>query len=317
MNGMNERDLRYLLAIVETGNLRLASLKVHVTQPALSKCISRLEDQVGAPLFARRGRLLHPTAVGQVLARRAQSIVRSIDETQREIADYARGLEGHIRLGAAATLTELLMPAIIERLSEVAPGVTIELTVGMSNVLREALRADKLDVVIGPVIESQEFDCQPLLSDEVVIVASRRNQIAAQARSLSDLRGCHWLLPQKGVAMRVWLEQAFENLGEPPPAPRIEVSSLVLMPRLIARTDLLSFISRRTLQKSDIAEQLVELPFPETVFQRKFGIITRRNGYVPTAGQLLIDLVMQQGSDLFAAEEDRANKAEANFNPVA
>ena len=300
---MNERDLRYLLAIAETGNLRLASLRAHITQPALSKCISRLEDQVGAALFARRGRQIYPTEVGLALVRRARMIVRSIDETQREIADYARGLKGHIRLGAAATLTEFLMPDIIDRLAAVAPDVTIELMVGMSNILRDALRADKLDVVIGPVVQSEDFDCRTLLDDEVVVVASRRNEAAVNARSLRELRDCRWILPQKGVAMRNWLEQTFSRLGEPAPIPQIEVSSLVLMPRLIARTNLLSFISRRNLLKDDIHAQLMELPFPETVFQRKFGIITRRDGYVPTACQVFIDLLMREGPSIFAVAQ--------------
>jgi DNA-binding transcriptional LysR family regulator len=295
---MNERDLRYLVAISECGNLRLASARMNITQPALTKCIMRMEEEAGTKLFQRKGRLIVPTPVGNVLIRRARHIIQSIDETQREIHDYVSGSRGHARLGVVATITEFLMPNILQDLTRSNPHVTLKLTVGMTDFLMDNLRRDELDVVISPVYESDEFDCLPIMKDHVVIVASRDHPLAAREIALQDLEQFKWILPQSSVGMRVWLERAFERLSLPPPQVQVEINSLPLMPKLIAHTDLLSFTSRQNLARTNGGENLIELPFPEMTLERNFGIFTRKGGYIPTASQVLVDRIIQATTEV-------------------
>ncbi|NVP56898.1 LysR family transcriptional regulator [Mycoplana rhizolycopersici] len=290
---MNERDLRYLVAISECGNLRLASARLNITQPALTKCIMRMEEETGTKLFQRKGRLIVPTSVGNVLIRRARTIIQSIDETQREIHDYVNGSRGHARLGVVATITEFLMPDILNDLTRSNPNVTLKLTVGMTDFLLDNLRRDELDVVISPVYESDEFDCLPIMKDQVVIVASRDHPLAGRPASLEELKEYKWILPQSSVGLRVWLERAFERLSLPPPQVQVEINSLPLMPKLIARTDLLSFTSRQNLTRTNGGENLVELAYPDITWERHFGIFTRKGGYIPTASQVLVDRIIQ------------------------
>ena len=290
---MNERDLRYLVAISECGNLRLASARLNITQPALTKCIMRMEEETGTKLFQRKGRLIVPTSVGNVLIRRARTIIQSIDETQREIHDYVNGSRGHARLGVVATITEFLMPDILNDLTRSNPNVTLKLTVGMTDFLLDNLRRDELDVVISPVYESDEFDCLPIMKDQVVIVASRDHPLAGRPASLEELKEYKWILPQSSVGLRVWLERAFERLSLAPPQVQVEINSLPLMPKLIARTDLLSFTSRQNLTRTNGGENLVELAYPEITWERHFGIFTRKGGYIPTASQVLVDRIIQ------------------------
>ncbi len=296
---MNERDLRYFSAIVQLGSLRRASERLHISQPALTKCIDRLESQLETQLFERRGRQVIVTPAGQILARRARHIMQSIDETQREITDYAKGLVGHMRLGAAATITEFLLPEALSRLIESTPGVSLSLSIGMSDVLLEGLRRDDLDMVIGPATESADLDCVPIVEDQVVVVASRHHALANQVTKIDQLRHFQWALPAKSVATRKWLEHTFEELGLPAPAIQIETNSLALLPRLLARTQLLSFVSRRNLSAYKEASPLVEIPFKETTLHRHFGLLTRKNGYLPPACEELISLLKEKGSEIF------------------
>jgi DNA-binding transcriptional LysR family regulator len=295
---MNERDLRYLVAISECGNLRLASARMNITQPALTKCIMRMEDEASTKLFQRKGRLIVPTPVGNVLIRRAKHIIQSIDETQREIHDYVNGSRGHARLGVVATITEFLMPDILQNLTRTSPNVTLKLTIGMTDFLLDNLRRDELDVVISPVYESDEFDCLPIMKDQVVIVASRGHPLAGRPVALDELKRFKWILPQSSVGLRVWLERAFERLALPPPQVQVEISSLPLMPKLIARTELLSFTSRQNLTRTNGGENLVELTFPEITWERHFGIFTRKGGYIPTASQVLVDRIVQATAEI-------------------
>ncbi|GLU29077.1 LysR family transcriptional regulator [Brucella sp. NBRC 12950] len=290
---MNERDLRYLIAISECGNLRMASERLGITQPALTKCINRLQEEANTALFQRKGRLIVPTSVGNVLIRRARQIVQSIDETQREIHDYVNGIRGHVRLGVVATITEFLMPDILHDLTINSPNVTMKLTVGMTDFLLDGLRRDELDIVISPIYETEEFECQPLMKDHVVIVASKDHPLASRKTELSDLQNFKWILPQSSVGLRVWLEETFMRLSLPLPQVQVEISSLPLMPKLIARTQLLSFTSRQNLSRTTGGAHLIELPFPELTWQRNFGIFTRKDSYIPVASQMLVDQIVE------------------------
>jgi len=291
---MNERDLRYLIAISECANLRLASERLRITQPALTKCINRLEEEANTALFQRKGRLIVPTTVGNVLIRRARQIVQSIDETQREIHDYVNGARGHVRLGVVATITEFLMPDILHDLTINSPDVTLKLTVGMTDFLLDGLRRDELDIVISPIYDNEEFEIETLMKDSVVVVARKNHPLTLRtAIEAKDLLEFRWMLPQSSVALRVWLEQSFEALGLPRPRTQVEINSLPLMPKLIAETDLLSFTSRKNLMPSMDGNQLVELPFPALTWERDFGIFTRKGSYIPVASQLIVDRIVE------------------------
>jgi len=286
------------VAISECGNLRLASARMKITQPALTKCINRMEDEANAALFQRKGRQIVPTPVGNVLIRRARHIIQSIDETQREIHDYVNGSRGHARLGVVATITEFLIPDILHGLTRTSPNVTLKLTIGMTDLLLDGLRRDELDIIISPIYETDEFDCLPIMKDQVVIVASKDHPLATGLATLKDLKRYRWILPQSSVGLRIWLEKTFERLGLPLPQVQVEINSLPLMPKLISRTELLSFTSRQNLARANGGEHLVELAFPQVTWERHFGIFTRKGSYIPAASQILMDRIVQATSEV-------------------
>ena len=112
---MDLRDLAFFEVIAETGHLGRASEKLGRTQPALTKCIQRLEASVGAELFARSGRGLVLTQVGDVLLSRARLMRTAMDEAIREVSEFAAGTAGHVRIGTGATMAEYLLPHEIGR----------------------------------------------------------------------------------------------------------------------------------------------------------------------------------------------------------
>jgi DNA-binding transcriptional LysR family regulator len=92
---MDFRDLKYFEVIATEGNLGRAAERLHRTQPALTKCIDRLEDDLGAQLFEKDGRGMRLTAAGEVLVRRTRQMAIMVEETAREMQDHAGGLRGH------------------------------------------------------------------------------------------------------------------------------------------------------------------------------------------------------------------------------
>ena len=98
---MNTRQLRHLLAVIETGSVSAAADRVHLSQPALSRSLRALEDELRAPLFDRLDRRLVPTPFAQAYLARARRIVFEEAEGARELSLMHSGRAGSLALGMA------------------------------------------------------------------------------------------------------------------------------------------------------------------------------------------------------------------------
>jgi DNA-binding transcriptional LysR family regulator len=294
---MDLRDLAYFEVIADLGHMGRAADKLGRTQPALTKCIQRLEQTVGADLFERTGRGIKLTPVGEILLARARRMREAMEESLREVTDFAAGSAGHVNIGCGATMGEYLLPQMCRAIIADAPGVTIELQIGMSGVVRTALRDKALDLAIGPILPSdeQEFMHEALGMDEVVVVAARNHPLCGKPLSIADLVASRWVLPARSVAMRQWLDNVFEAHGLPAPMAQIETNSITTLPRLIADTSLLSFTSTRNLHPLRLGSQLDRLMIDATTMRRPLGFVTRRDGYLSPAVQRVIDLLKTKG----------------------
>lgn len=301
---MDIRDLSYFLAIAEEASFARAADRVKRSQPALTKCIKRLEDSVGAKLFRRVGRSVVLTEIGETLRTRAKILKSSFDDVQRELAHLSQGLVGHVRIGTGATTAEYLLPTVCQQLLRQAPSISLEIKIGMNDVLRTALRADQLDMVVGPVTESDrsEFSVQEFGEDWVVVAASRDHPVCRiREPAPAALAGYGWVLPAETVATRQWINRAFELAQLPPPKPQIETNSISLMPQLIAKTQLLSFISRRNLGDDKIGKVLSEIPIRSLTMRRRLGVVYNRHAYLSPAARRFLDLLRANSTAVLKA----------------
>jgi DNA-binding transcriptional LysR family regulator len=293
---MEFRDLAYFQVIADEGHVGRAAQRLGRTQPALSKCIQRMQDEIGAKLFARSGRGIQLTAVGKVLLERSRSLHLDLQDSMRMVSDFAEGRAGHIRIGTGATTAEYLLPQVLSSLIAKAPDVTFEIVVGMNDVLRTALMEGEVDLVVGPLGRGDEesFATHPFGEDVVVVVASEDHPLAGRAVTLADLAPWNWVMSADSVATRQWLDSVFAAHGAPLPRVQMQTNNISLMPRLIARTKLLSFISQRNLGVGRAGEPLVELRSKELEMRRALGLIHRRDRYLPPAAELLIEIMRSE-----------------------
>lgn len=294
---MDFRDLTYFETIAELGHLGRAAEKLNRSQPALSKSIQRLEESLGTRLFQREGRRIKLTDVGELLLARGKQLRVNIAETEREVREYASGLVGNIRLGCAASMAEYLLPQLTEALLERAPKLTLKLSIGQDDVLRESLRAGCLDAIICPlVVNDPHFHTYPVLQDEAVVVASADHPIFSAAFGQRDLCQYGWVLPGPTVTARRWIDNAFISRQLPSPSVQIETNSISLLPRLIARTRLLSFVARETLEFGQGMSRLREVPLAETTMSRTVAVSVRAEGYLPPSAAAMVELLRDRGS---------------------
>ena len=168
-------QLEYALAVKTHGSFSAAAKACHVSQPALSEMIHKLEQAVGVILFDRKQSPIGVTEVGRDVLEQAR---RALDEAQRvgEIADEWKGqVRGVLRIGLIPTLAPALIPIFLKSMRAKYPEVALQLTEAPTDQLLVGLQSNELDVALlsTPADAPGHFVEKPLFYEPFRVYASR------------------------------------------------------------------------------------------------------------------------------------------------
>jgi len=289
---MDLRDLRYFETIARLEHMGKASKQLHRTQPALTSCVRRLEEDCGAPLFEKSGRGIRLTYAGQALLKWAQRLRCDAADARREIAEIGRGLSGHVRIGIVPTAAQFVLPRAARRLLEEAPELTLHTTVGLIDTLKPMLLGGAIDLMLGTESPPEPgYTTRLVASDEIVVAASGNHPVFRTKPTLKSLTDHRWALQPPGAPTRDWLDHAFDRKHLPRPRVQVEASMLLVLPALIVQTGLLTFISRRQVAQRGGSSALKEVPVREAVMRRRLVAVYRQNSYLSPGAHRLIELL--------------------------
>jgi DNA-binding transcriptional LysR family regulator len=113
---MTLTQLRSFLAIADIGNMTRAAERLHVAQPALSKTLANLEQELGVALFDRQGRRLQLNAFGKVLLERSKRVFSELEQAKQQLTDMASNNAGHVTVGV--TTSQILPNIFVDYLSQ-------------------------------------------------------------------------------------------------------------------------------------------------------------------------------------------------------
>ena len=197
---MELRHIRYFAAIAREGNISRAAKRLGISQPALSKQLGELEDELGQPLLTRGARSVKLTAKGAVFRQRADEILSLVDRTAREVSCAASKLSGRITLGAAETFGFAHVAAALAELQRKNPAVSLHLVSGNAEDLAGRVQKGELDlaILLGP---GRLDGCETLplnVCHELGLVL-RRDDPLARKKSIApdDLLDRPLLLPRR------------------------------------------------------------------------------------------------------------------------
>ena len=186
---MELHQLRYFVAVAETGNFGRAAVRCRVSQPSLSQQVIKLEARLGRKLFDRLGRRIALTDAGAALLPRAKAILAEVLEAEREVVGDVEAGRGRLAIGAIPTIAPYLLPNVIRGFLEANPEADLTVREDLTENLVEALAAAELDLALmslpldDPRIAHEELMVEPLL-----VVAPADDPIArSKAVELRDL----------------------------------------------------------------------------------------------------------------------------------
>ena len=186
---MDLLQLEHFLAVVDEGSFTRAAERVYRTQSAISQSIKKLEDTVGAPLFARDAPELCLTPSGKLLAEYARHMVRVRDEAMRSLDDLRRLVAGSVSVAAHESAAVYLLPGPLKAYLRTHP----EIQVGIYRSRLDEIPRQVLDreVDVGFVKDEpifRELKCVQIHADQMVLIGSPAHPLASRQISTSRSR---------------------------------------------------------------------------------------------------------------------------------
>ena len=201
---MELRQLQYFLAVVEELNISAAARKLNLTQPALSRQIKALEEELGWTLIERGARSISLTREGEVVAREGRRIMAEVDAGLERMRQAIEGAE--LRVGFAPSLAREFLGIALDRFAQLHPNARVSLHDRTSVEMEEGLRQGTLDVVVGARNEAAEgVQWESLRQDEWCVLMPARHQLAREeVIKPAMLDGERLLLFAKGDYPEYW-----------------------------------------------------------------------------------------------------------------
>ena len=220
---LNKTDF-YFLTIAEEGNLNTAAQKLYVSQPSLSKYIQRLEHQLGTKLFDRSCSPMKLNEAGNLYLRHLMDSMEQEKQLLDQLQEIDGEIRGTLRLGIPPFCGQCYLPKVLPTFAKAFPHVSIALHEGMGASIEHALSSRKLDLAILPhPISSEDFSCQPLLREAVLLVTKRTegpvsapSQIIVQPGKQEHFAGKPTILPHPSQKISAIIAEYFSAIGYQP-----------------------------------------------------------------------------------------------------
>lgn len=215
---MELTQLKYFVTIAETLSFTGAAELLHVSQPALSYQMRRLEGELGTQLFRRSGRRISLTSDGDLFLPLARSVLSRASEAVRLLQDRSGVETGDVRLGANPSVGTYLLPAVVASFHEAFPRVRVELAEGGDLELQHRVYSGSLDFAVVTAPGSpQSLEVVPLGSEEVLVTTSLRHRLAERrAIDLSELAFDDFVLPTNAFNLATQVVDACRRAGFEP-----------------------------------------------------------------------------------------------------
>lgn len=301
---MRLQHLHLLLTLARTGSLSASAQALSVTQPALTKSLKQLEEELGTALVIRSPKGVRLAPAGELLAARAVTVVREIERAREEVAWFSRNERTTVTVGVSPAAALLLAPGAISRFQARWPSVTVRLTDALYPKAHERLRSGELDLALGPLPAAgvgHDLRATPLLHSASVIVAPR-NHPHRRARHLRDLTSASWILtgPRLGPGDPTLL--GFEQQGLPPPAVTLECDSFSILLAMLPTMGALAVVPRHFFQAHGPRIGLVALDIAEPLPPTMIHLTIRAEGPLTLPTQRLRDAFEQEAREAQAGQ---------------
>jgi DNA-binding transcriptional LysR family regulator len=296
MRRLKLRELQILMTVAHVGSMGKAAIKLGLSQPAVSKAVSEMEQTLGVALLDRTQQGVQPTLYGRALLKWTVVVFDDLRQGMREIEFLADPTGGEALIGCAEPMSAGLLPAVIDRLARQYPRLLFTVRVAPTIVAQYSdLRERRVDLVFGrmiaPIVDD-DLDAEILFDDPHLVVAGSRSKWARRRTiDAAELINEAWCLPGYNSPVGPFISKAFRARGFEVPRVVVSTNSPYLLYAMVHTGRFLSVAPLSNLRFSGSRLGLKALPVDIVIQPGPIGIITLKNRTISPVAHLFIDCV--------------------------
>ncbi|MEK7223920.1 MAG: LysR family transcriptional regulator [Pseudomonadota bacterium] len=287
---MDISALQAFIAVAESGSFSRAGERIFLTQPAVSKRIAALEQDIGARLFDRVGRKIHLTPAGEALLLRTRAVLGELEDIKRDITNLSGTIAGELSIATSHHIGLHRLPGPLKRFHETYTQVRLNLHFMDSEKACNAVARGELELAVVTLPPSAEppLRVEKIWDDPLDIVVSRSHPLAqvkrVQAAMLLEYPA---ILPGLGTYTREIILNSFGPLRD-----RIQVgmaTNYLEVLKMLAAIGL----GWSALPRTMIDEGLKVVQIEKREIRRELGIVTHERRTLSNAGQAMIRIIRE------------------------
>ena len=296
---MEISQLRYVVAIAETGNFTRAAERTNVTQPSLSQQIINLEQEVGHKLFHRLARKAVLTEAGTVFLDRAKRILFEVENASKELSDHP-ALGRRITVGAIQTFAPYALPTLIARCRQRYPNLEIYVREDFRSQLLRGVLEGELDLaIVSQPVKDARLSVEPLLTEPLLLAVSKDHPLASRTRvKVAELAAETFVMLGNASSLTEKIQAYF---GDMRLEPRIgfRCAQIATVKALVALNLGVTILPRGVRLPED-RKTLVYLEIEDGSPQRELVIARHLQRYQSRGAEQFLKLLREQAAELVA-----------------
>lgn len=291
---MDVQALRYFVEVARKQGFTRASESLHVTQPAISKAVRALEDELGTPLLLRERRRVTLTEAGRRVLERAQGVLDAMRVIEEEVVEMSELRRGRLRIGMTPIIGVAFFPPLLAEFHNAHPGIVLELREEGSHHIEALVMDRELDVgaVVLP-IDERAFGTMPFFHDELRAVVPPGHPLARRrSLALRDLEGIPFVLYRPEFALHGHILDACRRAGFKPQVAS-ESSHWDFIVAMVAANIGVALLPQTICHRLD-AKEVVSVAMNDPVIPWDVALIWRRDRDLPPATRVFLELAEQR-----------------------
>ncbi len=298
---MEMRQLHYFVALAEESSVSRAAVKLSVAQPAISRQIRMLEEELGVTLFHRTGRGMKLTSAGSFFEGRVRQILNDLGELEHDVRQLKGVIEGKVTLGLPPTESHILVPPLLRALRASHPGVDLRIVEAFSGDVSELLTTGHIDVALFyKAPRTKHYVADELLHESLYLLQSgASSQPEQETLSIADLADWPMVLPSRRHGLRALLEQMCNDVGVDLNV-EYEIDSLMPLVRMVEDGTAATVLPYNAVQREIEEGRIVATQIDPLQLRRVLVLATTTHHPVRTAMRIVAQLCSDIVRDLAA-----------------
>jgi DNA-binding transcriptional LysR family regulator len=297
-------QLRYFVAAANHEHLGRAAEQLDLSQPALSRSIQKLEEELGLPLFDRVGRGVRLNEAGKILLRRVNRARAEFEDALRELQDY--GGTKIVSIGYFSTFGVRLIPELVRGFSTLEPNLQFKLFEAPSPLLAKQLLTGEIDLCISTELLDSALEWRPLFKEELFALVPNKHRFAGRKSiELIELADEPFVALRAGHGLRVVLDDLCQQAGFRPNI-SLEGYEVGSLRGLVASGFGVTLAPKRSIS----AGTYIDVPISSPPCYRTIGVSWRKERWLSPKALAFKDYLIREMTSINLGRDQQSTQAE-------